>query len=58
MTKKVNRCYTATLNSGIDSYLKLGSYRKNDEQKTGVIWHDGLKVGTSFEAVAPSLRIP
>jgi hypothetical protein len=53
MTKKVDHCATSTLNSGINSYLKLGYYRRYDEQRTGVLYHDGMKVGSSYSAVAP-----
>ncbi len=53
LVKKVDHCATATLNAGINSYLKLGYYRRSDEQRTGVLWHDAMKVGTSFNAVAP-----
>jgi hypothetical protein len=53
MTKKVDHCNTSTLNAGSNSYLKQGYYRRYDEQRTGVLFHDGMKVGSSFTAVAP-----
>jgi hypothetical protein len=54
MTQKLAGCRVATLKSGIESYLKLGYYRASDEQRTGVIFHRGFRVGTSFSAVNPA----
>ena len=53
MTKKLDHCSIDTMKPGRSSYLKLGYYRRNDEQRTGVMWEDGMRVGTSFSAVAP-----
>jgi hypothetical protein len=52
LTKKLT-CNLPTLDPNGTSYLKLGYYRKNDEQKTGVIFDVGMRVGTSFGSVAP-----
>ena len=41
---------TATLASGVDSYLKLGLYRSSKIKATGVVYHDGLRVGGTYEA--------
>ena len=53
-TKKIGRCALATLNRDTTSYLKLGYYRRADETRTGVIRHDGMRVGTTYDAVAPT----
>ena len=45
------RFHYATLKSGEDSYLKLGYYRSETIKPTGVVYHDGMRVGTSAEAV-------
>lgn len=46
-----SRIHYATLKSGTDSYLKLGYYRSTMIEKTGVVYHDAMRVGTSAEAV-------
>lgn len=39
---------------GFDSYLKLGYYRPSQLAiPTGVVYHDAMRVGTSYDAVAP-----
>ncbi|MGZ6005702.1 MAG: heparin lyase I family protein [Candidatus Saccharimonadales bacterium] len=53
LSKKLT-CHLPTLNSGTSSYLKLGNYRKDDETKTGILYHAGMKVGTGFAAVDPT----
>jgi Polysaccharide lyase len=35
------------------TYLKLGLYRSLHEQRTAVLYHDALRFGKSYEAVAP-----
>jgi Polysaccharide lyase len=55
LTRKINHCMIQTLRPGRSGYLKLGYYRRNDEMRTGVMWEDGMRVGTSFGAVAPAL---
>ena len=45
------RIHYATLESGKDSYLKLGYYRSDKIKPIGVVYHDAMRVGTSAEAV-------
>lgn len=35
------------------SYLKLGLYRSPAIEDTGVLWHDGMRIGRTRESVAP-----
>jgi hypothetical protein len=43
----------ATLISGKDSYLKVGYYRASGIVPTGVLYEDDVKVGTTYDDVAP-----
>lgn len=54
MTKKLDRCSIATLDRNTTSYLKMGYYRRADETRTGVLFHDRVRVGTSYGDVAPT----
>lgn len=53
--KVVSNQRIATLDSpGVDSYLKLGYYRPGSTaQPPGAVHHDEMRVGLSYEAVAP-----
>ena len=44
-----------TLYSGQTNYLKQGLYRDSSIQQTGVLYHDGMTVGTTLADVAPQL---
>ncbi len=52
--KVVEGFSTSTLKPDQSSYLKLGYYRSDDFEQTGVLYHDGMRVGSSYEAVAPT----
>ena len=51
-TKVVTEFKAATLASGSGSYLKLGYYRSGRIKQPGVVFHDGMRVGASYEASA------
>lgn len=51
--KVVEGLRTSTLKPDQSSYLKLGYYRSEEFEEPGVIYHDGMRVGSSYEAVAP-----
>jgi hypothetical protein len=48
----------ATLYSGQQVYLKQGLYRDANIQQTGVVFHDGMTIGTTLADVAPALAPP
>ena len=50
--KVLERRSLSTMYAGKENYLKQGIYRSSDISGTSVVWHDGMRVGTSHEAVA------
>src|SRR5205085_1706415 len=49
---------TPTLNSGQYTYLKQGLYRDASIADVGVVYHDGMVMGTTLADVAPALANP
>ncbi|MFN7134914.1 MAG: heparin lyase I family protein [Myxococcales bacterium] len=52
------KTFTPTQWSGMLNYLKVGLYRDAAISGTGVVYHDGLVVGTTREDVWPSTPAP
>ena len=50
--KVLERRSLNTMYPGKDNYLKQGLYRSTNVSGPSVLWHDGMRVGTSYEAVA------
>jgi hypothetical protein len=57
-TKVVDRQAVPTLNPGQYAYLKQGLYRDASIVDVGVVYHDGMVMGTTLADVAPSLAAP
>ena len=56
--KVLERTVLQTLFAGTYTYLKQGLYRDSAIQPTGVVYHDGMTIGTSLADVAPQLVPP
>jgi len=57
-TKVLDHQATPTLNPGQYNYLKQGLYRDASIADVGVVYHDGMVMGTTLADVAPSLATP
>jgi len=57
-TKVLAHQATPTLNSGQYTYLKQGLYRDASIADVGVVYHDGMVMGTTLADVAPALANP
>ena len=57
-TKVLDHQATPTLNSGQYTYLKQGLYRDASIADVGVVYHDGMVMGTTLADVAPALANP
>jgi hypothetical protein len=57
-TKVLDHQATPTLNPGEYTYLKQGLYRDASIADVGVVYHDGMVMGTTLADVAPSLANP
>ena len=50
--KVLERRSLNTMYPGKDNYLKQGLYRSSNVSGSSVLWHDAMRVGTSYESVA------
>ena len=50
--KVLERRFLNTMYPGEENYLKQGLYRSSDISGPSVLWHDAMRVGTSFDSVA------
>ncbi|HTO96061.1 MAG TPA: polysaccharide lyase, partial [Myxococcales bacterium] len=57
-TKVLDHTAMQTLHSGEYAYLKQGLYRDASISPVGVVYHDGMVMGTSLADVAPQLAAP
>jgi len=56
--KVLDHTVVPTLNPGEYAYLKQGLYRNANITQVGVVFHDGMVMGTSLADVAPQLAAP
>ena len=56
--KVMEKNYQQTLYPGQYAYLKQGLYRDASIQQTAVVFHDGMRIGTTLADVAPQLVAP
>jgi len=57
-TKVLDHQATQTLYPGEYTYLKQGLYRNANITQVGIVYHDGMVMGTSLADVAPQLANP
>lgn len=50
----IPKTYIYTMYSGSKNYMKMGLYRSSGISQAGTLWHDGMTVGTTRQAVMGS----